>query len=61
MTKHLKENFIFYCNSKNLQINQYQLKVIEKLQNYHNENFKSFFLIFFTNYYQKEVFIFMEE
>ena len=31
MTKNLEEKFIFYCNSKNLEINQYQLKVINKI------------------------------
>ena len=56
MTKYLKENFTLYCNSKNLQINQYQLRVIEKLQNYHNENFKSFFSKFFNKLSPKRSF-----
>ena len=47
MIKHLEKRFILYCNSENLEINQYQLKVIDKLQNYYNENFKSFFSNFF--------------
>ena len=43
MTKQLEKKFIIYCNSENLEINPYQLKVIDKLQSYHEENFKSFF------------------
>ena len=47
MTKNLEEKFIFYCNSKNLEINQNQLNIIKKLQNYYKKNFKSFFFKFF--------------
>jgi len=46
MTKNLEEKFIFYCNSKNLEINQYQLKVIKKIQNFYKKNFKLSFLNF---------------
>ena len=48
MTKQLEKKFITYCNSENLEINPYQLKVIDKLQSYHKENFKSFFSNFFS-------------
>ena len=48
MTKNLEEKFIFYCNSKNLEINQYQLKVIKKLQNFYKKNFKLSFLNFIS-------------
>ena len=47
MTKQLEKKFITYCNSENLEINPHQLKVIDKLQSYYNENFKSFFSNFF--------------
>ena len=48
MTKNLEEKFIFHCNSKNLEINQYQLKVIKKLQNFYKKNFKLSFLNFIS-------------
>ena len=56
MTKNLEKKFIFYCNSENLEINQYQLKVIDKLQNYYKENFKSFFFDFFLKSSSKKSF-----
>jgi len=56
MTKNLEKKFISYCNSKNFEINQYQLKVIDKLQNYYKENFKSFFFNFFSKSSSKKSF-----
>ena len=46
MAKNLEEKFILFCNSQNLEINKNQLIVIEKLQNYFKENFRSLFNIF---------------
>ncbi len=48
MKKNLEEKFISYCNSENLEINQYQLKVIEKLQNFYKKNFKLSFFNFIS-------------
>jgi len=56
MTKQLEKKFIIYCNSENLEINPYQLKVIDKLQSYHEENFKSFFLSFLSKSSSKRSF-----
>ena len=56
MTKNLEEKFIFYCNSENLEINQYQLKVIKKLQNFYKKNFKSFFFNFISKQSLKKSF-----
>ena len=56
MTKQLEKKFITYCNSENLEINPYQLKVIDKLQSYHKENFKSFFSNFFSKSSSKKSF-----
>ena len=47
MLKSLEEKFCVYCNSKNLEINQNQLNVIKKLQDYNQKNFKSFYYYFF--------------
>ena len=40
MAKNLEEKFKLYCDSENLEINQNQIIVIKKLQDYFNENFK---------------------
>ena len=56
MTKQLEKKFITYCNSENLEINPYQLKVIDKLQSYYKENFKSFFFNFFSKSSSKKSF-----
>ena len=48
MAKNLEEKFKLYCNSENLEINQNQIIVIKKLQDYFNKNFKKpFFKLFF--------------
>ena len=47
MLKSLEEKFCVYCNSKNLELNQNQLNVIKKLQDYNQKNFKSFYYYFF--------------
>ena len=47
MLKSLEEKFRIYCNLKNLEVNQNQLNVIKKLQDYNQKNFKSFYYYFF--------------
>ena len=42
MSKNLEDKFNLYCSSKNFEINQNQILVIKKLQEYYKENFKSF-------------------
>ena len=56
MTKQLEKKFIIYCNSEKLEINQYQLEVIDKLQKYYKENFKSFLFNFFLKSSSKKSF-----
>ncbi len=56
MTKHFEKKFIIHCNSENLEINHYQLEVIDKLQNYYKENFKSFFSNIFSKSSSKKSF-----
>ena len=48
MSKNLEEKFNLYCKLKNLEVNQNQLLVIKKLEDYKEKNFKSFFLNFFS-------------
>ena len=43
MLKNLKKNFLTYCENKDLEVNQNQIDVIKKLQEYHDTNYKSFF------------------
>mgnify|MGYP001487486982 FL=1 len=40
MLKNLEDKFKLYCNSKNLEINQNQIIVIKKLQDYYMKNFR---------------------
>ena len=56
MSKNLEDKFNLYCSSKNFEINQNQILVIKKLQEYYKENFKSFILKFFTKGYSKKGF-----
>ena len=48
MPKNLEETFNLFCNSKNLEVNQNQILVVKKLQNYYKKNFKSFISNFFS-------------
>ena len=48
MLKNLEKKFRLYCSSKNLEINQNQIIVITKLQDYFKKNFKSFISNFFS-------------
>ena len=56
MSKKLKEKFKIYCNSENLDINQNQINVIKKLQEYYKKNFQPFFFDFFSKNDTKKAF-----
>ena len=56
MAKNLEGKFKLYCNSENLEINQNQIIVIKKLQDYFNENFKKSFFNFFSKQDSKKAF-----
>ena len=56
MAKNLEEKFKLYCNSENLEINQNQIIVIKKLQDYFYENFKKSFFNFFSKQDSKKAF-----
>tara|TARA_B100000902_G_scaffold396237_1_gene456743 strand:+ start:4554 stop:5606 length:1053 start_codon:yes stop_codon:yes gene_type:complete len=56
MLKNLEDKFNLYCDSKNLEINQNQIKVIKKLQDYYKKNFKSFFYRFLSKKNSKKGF-----
>jgi len=56
MLKNFEEQFIHYCKSVNFEINQNQIEVIKKLQNYFEKNFKSSFLKFFSKECNKKSF-----
>ena len=56
MLKNFEDKFNLYCRSENLEINQNQIKVIRKLQDYYKKNFKSFFLNFFSKENSKKGF-----
>jgi cell division protein ZapE len=56
MAKNLEEKFKLYCNSENLEINQNQIIVIKKLQDYFNKNFKKPFFNFLSKQDSKKAF-----
>tara|TARA_Y100000992_G_scaffold265875_1_gene203483 strand:- start:316 stop:1371 length:1056 start_codon:yes stop_codon:yes gene_type:complete len=56
MSKKLEEKFKIYCNSENLDINQNQILVIKKLQEYYKKNFQPFFFDFFSKNDSKKAF-----
>ena len=56
MAKNLEEKFKLYCNSENLEINQNQIIVIKKLQDYFNKNFKKNFFNFLSKQDSKKAF-----
>ena len=59
MSKDFEEKFKLYCKSENLEVNQSQIKVIKKLQDYFNQNFTFTLFKFFKKKNQKKLFIFM--
>jgi len=59
MANTLEKKFIIFCNNHNFEINNNQIQVIKKLENYCNKNFKSFILkIFSNNHDQKGFYLF---
>ena len=48
MPNNFEDRFKYYCNSENFEINQNQINVIKKLQDYYKKNFKSFFSKLFS-------------
>ena len=59
MLKKLEDKFNLFCNSRNLEINQNQIKVISKLQDYYQKNFKlSFFNFFFKKNSKKGFYLY---
>ena len=48
MLKNLEDKFHNYCISENFEINKNQSKVIKKLQEFYEKNYKSFFKQFRT-------------
>ena len=56
MSKSLEEKFRLFCNSKNLEINQNQIKTIQILENFYNENFYTSIFNFFKKENNKKGF-----
>ena len=43
MVKKLQKSFISYCNRQQLEVNSNQIDVINKLEQYYQNNFQSYF------------------
>ena len=56
MLKNLEEKFTLYCKSENLEVNQNQITVIKKLQEYYKKNFSSYLFNFFSKKSSKKAF-----
>ena len=56
MQKSFSEKFINYCNSENFEINENQIIVVKKIQDYYKKNFKSFISSLFSKEYLKKSF-----
>ena len=56
MSENLEEKFGSFCNSRNLEINQNQIKTIKLLQNFYNKNFHYSILNFFKKQNYKKGF-----
>ena len=56
MVKKLQKAFISYCNSQQLEVNLNQIEVINKLEQYHQGNFQSYFSKFFSKKSSKKGF-----
>ena len=48
MTKKLQNEFISYCNSKQLEVNSNQIEIVKRLEQYHQGNFQSYFSKLFS-------------
>ena len=58
MPKKFEKEFISYCDNQNLEVNSNQIAVINKLEDYHNDNYKSFFSKLFSKKQSKKGFYF---
>ena len=56
MVKNIEDRFSNYCNSENFEINKNQLLVIQKLKDYYEKNYRSFFFKLFSKEYPKKGF-----
>ena len=56
MPKKFEKEFISYCENQTLEVNPNQIKLIKKLVDYHNSNYKSFFLKLFSKQKTKKGF-----
>ena len=56
MQKSFSEKFVNYCNSENFEINENQIIVVKKIQDYYKKNFKSFLSSLFSKEYLKKSF-----
>ena len=56
MPKKFEKEFISYCENQNLEVNHNQIKVIKKLEDYHDSNYKSFFSKLFSKQKTKKGF-----
>ncbi len=56
MLRNLEEKFTLYCKSENLEVNQNQITVIKKLQEYYKKNFNSYVFNFFSKKSSKKAF-----
>ena len=56
MVKNIQKAFISYCNNQQLEVNLNQIEVINKLEQYHQGNFQSYFSKFFSKKSSKKGF-----
>ena len=56
MFNKLEIEFRKHCINNNLEINNNQIKVLNKLENYYNNNFKFFFYKFFSKSFNQKAF-----
>ena len=48
MSKSFEKEFISFCENQNLEVNPNQIKIIKKLEDYYNSNYKLFFSKLFS-------------
>ena len=56
MVKKFQKEFISYCNSQQLEVNSNQIEVVKRLEQYYQENFRSYFLNLFSKKSSKKGF-----
>ena len=59
MPKKFEKEFISYCEIRNLEVNPNQIKVIKKLEDFHNSNYKSFFSKLFSKQKLKRIYLYV--